>query len=213
MNEIKSMGKHSVYAYQCNVANREEVLRVAEKVKNEVGDVTILINNAGIGTVKSFLDHSPNEITRIIDVNVMAHYWTLKAFLPSMIEKNHGHIVALSSVVSFITFAYGTIYCPSKFAVRGIMEATSEELRTLSNGKSSIKFTTVYPSFVRTGLCKKPKIRFPRIMEELLPQQVASSIIDAQRRNYKNKGIPPHWLLLLFLIRYVNCANKISIIS
>jgi len=43
----------------------------------------------------------------------------LKAFLPSMIEKNHGHIVALSSVGGLIGFPHGTIYCPSKFAVKG----------------------------------------------------------------------------------------------
>lgn len=39
------------------------------------------------------------------------------------------------------------------------MEATSEELRILSNGKSSIKFTTIYPSYVHTGMVKKPKNR------------------------------------------------------
>ncbi|TGZ55688.1 Short-chain dehydrogenase/reductase family 16C member 6 [Temnothorax longispinosus] len=117
MNGIKNMGKNSVYAY------REEVFRVAEKVKKEVGDVTILVNNAGIAFVKSFLNHSLDEIRRVIDVNVTAHYWasngyyfqTLKAFLPSMIEKNYGHIVALSSVAGLVGAPYGTVYCPTKF--------------------------------------------------------------------------------------------------
>jgi len=43
----------------------------------------------------------------------------LKAFLPSMIEKNHGHIVALSSIAGHFGGYYGTVYCPSKFAVKG----------------------------------------------------------------------------------------------
>jgi len=43
----------------------------------------------------------------------------LKAFLPSMIEKNHGHIVALSSVGGLLGFPQGTVYCPSKFAIKG----------------------------------------------------------------------------------------------
>jgi len=43
--------------------------------------------------------------------------------------------------------------------VIGIMEAISEELRIWSNGKSSVKFTTIYPSLVLTGLIKKPKLK------------------------------------------------------
>ena len=61
--------------YRCNVADKEEVFRVANKVKEEVGDVTILINNAGIVFVKSLLNQSPDEITRTINVNMTAHYW------------------------------------------------------------------------------------------------------------------------------------------
>ncbi|XP_012061836.1 PREDICTED: short-chain dehydrogenase/reductase family 16C member 6, partial [Atta cephalotes] len=151
MNDIKKKGNDSVYAYRCNVADEKEVFRVAKKVKEEVGDVTILINNAGIAFVKSFLNLSPDEITRGINVNMTAHYWTLKAFLSSMIEKNHGHIVSISSLAAFFNICYGTVYCPTKFAVSAIMDSLSDELYVLSNGKSSIKFTTIYPFFVRTG--------------------------------------------------------------
>ncbi|XP_039307648.1 17-beta-hydroxysteroid dehydrogenase 13 [Solenopsis invicta] len=196
MSDIKKMGIDSVYAYRCDVADREEVFRIAEKVKKEVGDVTILVNNAGIGFSKSFLNHNPDEITRLTNINLLAHYWTLKAFLPSMIEKNYGHIVALSSIVGLIGAPYGTIYCPSKFAVKGLMEAISEELRTLSNGKSSIKFTTIYPALVLTGIVKKPKLRFPWF-GSYKPRKVASLIIDAQRRNYENKSLPWFWLPIM----------------
>ncbi|XP_011705767.1 PREDICTED: uncharacterized protein LOC105460959, partial [Wasmannia auropunctata] len=67
-----------------------------------------------------------------------------------------------------------------------MMETVSEELRALSNGKSSVKFTTIYPGLVLTGIVKKPKLRFPWLMEELSPRLAASLIIDAQRRNYEN---------------------------
>ncbi|KYM80968.1 Short-chain dehydrogenase/reductase family 16C member 6 [Atta colombica] len=119
MNDIKKKGNDSVYAYRCNVADEKEVFRIAKKVKEEVGDVTILINNAGIVFMKSFLNQSPDEITHGINVNVIAHYWTLKAFLPSMIEKNHGHIVSVSSIAAFFSVHYGTVYCPTKSAVPG----------------------------------------------------------------------------------------------
>ncbi|XP_011874887.1 PREDICTED: short-chain dehydrogenase/reductase family 16C member 6-like isoform X1 [Vollenhovia emeryi] len=203
MNDIKQIGKNSVYAYRCNVADREDVFRVAEKVRKEVGDVTILVNNAGIVFIKSFFNQNPDEIARVIETNVTAHYWTLKAFLPSMVKKNHGHIVALSSIAGLICGPYGTVYCPTKFAVKAIMEAMSEELRVLSNGKSSVQFTTIYPSLVYTGIVKKVKIRFPRLMGGISPQEAASLIIDAQRKNMSHKSLPSILLLLSRLLQYL----------
>jgi len=48
---------------------------VAEKVRKEVGDVTILVNNAGIAFVKTLLNQSVDEVTQVIDVNLKSHYW------------------------------------------------------------------------------------------------------------------------------------------
>ncbi|XP_015175474.1 PREDICTED: short-chain dehydrogenase/reductase family 16C member 6-like isoform X2 [Polistes dominula] len=160
VKEIKKMGGTSAYAYTCDVSKREEVLKVAEKVKEEVGNVTILINNAGIMPCHSFLNNTPEEIRNVFDVNVLAHFWVLQAFLPSMIEKNHGHIVAISSMAGMVGLSNLVPYCASKFAVRGFMEALSEELREYFKGKTcNINFTTIYPYMVDTGLCKKPRIK------------------------------------------------------
>jgi len=78
--------------YRCNVTDREEVFRIAKKVKEEVGDVTILINNAGIVFVKSFMNQSFDEIKQVINVNVIAHYWAsnvLKISKLLYIKSNH----------------------------------------------------------------------------------------------------------------------------
>ncbi|XP_014481189.1 PREDICTED: short-chain dehydrogenase/reductase family 16C member 6-like [Dinoponera quadriceps] len=196
VNEIKKMGSNAAYAYKCDVSKREEVFEVAAKVKREIGDVTILVNNAGIMPCHSFLDHTTDEIRRIFDINVLAHFWMLQAFLPNMIEKNHGHIVALSSLAGLGGMPNLVPYCASKFAVRGLMEAMGEELRIATKGKSLIKFTTIYPYMVDTGLCKKPKIRFPNAMPLVLPHQAASQIINAQRRDQREKAIPALFLQL-----------------
>ncbi|GAB1865548.1 NADP-retinol dehydrogenase [Camponotus japonicus] len=203
MNEIKMMGKNTVYAYQCNITDREEVFKVAKNVREEVGDVTILVNNAGAIYIKKLLNQSADEIVRIININLISHYWMLQAFLPNMIKKNHGHIVAISSITAFWVIAYGTIYCPTKSAVKALMEAVSNELRIHNKGKSLIKFTTIYPFFVSTGLVKKLRIRFPNIMRELKPQKVASLTIDAQRKNLEERSIPSYWLPMLYLIRFL----------
>ncbi|GAB1864017.1 NADP-retinol dehydrogenase [Camponotus japonicus] len=213
MNDIKMMGRNAVYAYQCNVADRKEVFRVAEKVKKEVGDVTILVNNAGIAFAKALLNQNIDEVSRVIDVNIKSHYWTLQAFLPSMIEKNHGHIVALSSIVAFLGATHGTVYCPTKSAVKVLMEAVSDELRIYSKGKSLIQFTTIYPTLILTGLVKKPRIRFPFIMKGLTPHDAVLLIIDAQRKNVRQRSIPSYWLPIMYLIRLLPNKAISSIID
>lgn len=76
------------------MTNREKVLEAGTRVLNEVGVVTILVNNAGIMPQHDMLLHSEKEIRLIFEINVIAHYWMFEAFLPKMIEKNHGHIVS-----------------------------------------------------------------------------------------------------------------------
>ena len=163
VNEINQTALKA-YGYKCDVSNREEVLKIAKKVTEEVGDVTILINNAGIMPCFTFMNHTPEQIKRIFDINVLAHFWIFQAFLPSMIQRNYGHVVALSSIAGIFGQPNLVPYCASKFAVKGLMEALYEELRSMNKEKpSNIKFTTVYPYMVNTGLCKNPYYRFKNL--------------------------------------------------
>ena len=69
---------------------------------SQVGHVTILVNNAGIVTGKTLME-CPDELMRkTFDVNVVAHFWTLKAFLPHMMANNHGHIVTVASIAGWV---------------------------------------------------------------------------------------------------------------
>lgn len=63
------------HPYQCNLRDRNEVYKTAKKVKEEVGEVTLLVNNAGIVTGKKLLDSSDEEILATFDVNSLSHFW------------------------------------------------------------------------------------------------------------------------------------------
>ncbi|CAL1687951.1 unnamed protein product [Lasius platythorax] len=212
-NEIKETAKSPVYAYQCDVSNREQVFEVAKKVKKEIGDVTVLINNAGIMPCHTFLDYKTDQIRRLFDINILAHIWTLQAFLPSMLEKNHGHIVALSSISGLVGIPYLVPYSATKYAVRGLMETLKNELRISSEGKSLINFTTICPYMVDTGLCKKPKIN--KLLSNFLPlnssKYVATQIINAQRRNIIEISVPSFWIFCLSFARILPENAQISI--
>ncbi|KAK7595142.1 hypothetical protein V9T40_001575 [Parthenolecanium corni] len=204
---LAEKGHEKVFTYKVDVSNRADVLKTAEKVREEVGDVTILVNNAGILPCRPLKDHSPELIEKIFSVNVFAHFWTLEAFLPRMLEKNEGHIVAMSSFCGILGLANAVPYCASKFAVRGLMEALSEEMRCTGdrkrNEKSRIKFTTIYPIMVNTGLVKNPRNRFPLLLDLLPPEKVASIVVKAIRREYREVSIPRAMLTMDRLSRLI----------
>ncbi|KYQ56152.1 Short-chain dehydrogenase/reductase family 16C member 6, partial [Trachymyrmex zeteki] len=200
VKEIKEIDKDA-YAYECDVTKREDVFAVAKRVKKEVGDVTILVNNAGIMPCHAFSDHTVDEIEQIFNVNVLAHFWA--TYLPSMMKQNYGHIVALSSIAGIVGFPNLVPYSATKYAIQGMMEALEDELHVSNKGKSLIKFTTICPYMVDTGLCKKPKIN--RMLEIFLqlnsPKDTAAQIIKAQRQNIRTRSVPSFWFPLINFIR------------
>lgn len=86
---------------------------------------------------------------------------TVQAFLPSMIHNKRGHIVSMCSMCGFYGVANKVPYCASKYAVRGLMDGLIEELRLSVRDVPDIKFTSVYPFYVDTGLAQDPHYRSP----------------------------------------------------
>lgn len=81
ITKIKSMSTNFIiyfYDCRCDVSSSENIAKLAEKVKNEVGEVSILVNNAGIMPCKTMMTHSEAEIKKIFDINVFAHFWVTK---------------------------------------------------------------------------------------------------------------------------------------
>ena len=72
--EVRALGNEA-FAYVCDCSNREEVYRVAERVKREVGDVAILVNNAGMVSGKKLMESSDADIEKTFQVNTLAHFW------------------------------------------------------------------------------------------------------------------------------------------
>ena len=80
VKEIQNQGLKA-RGYKCDCSSREDIYRVADLVKAEVGDVTILINNAGIVSGKKFLETEDWMIQKTFEVNTMAHFWVRWRFV------------------------------------------------------------------------------------------------------------------------------------
>lgn len=109
--EVNSINKSiKVFTYNTDIRDEGKVAELANKVRDDLGDVDILINNAGIVQCQSFFDLSPALVERTFQVNTISHIWTIKHFLPAMIKKERGHIVAIASIAGIIGGKYLTDY-------------------------------------------------------------------------------------------------------
>lgn len=174
---VKERGANKVHYYLCDCSDRNEVYRVAEQVKREVGDVSILVNNAGIVTGKKFMEAPDSLIEKTMEINTMAHFWTYKAFLPAMIANNHGHLVSIASSAGLIGVTGLADYCASKFGAVGFAESIGLEM--LATGKDGIKTTIVCPFFIDTGMFDGCQTKWPTIMPILKQEYAAKKILHA----------------------------------
>lgn len=100
---------------------------------------------------RALLDTPDEMIERSFSVNTLAHFWTVKAFLPTMLEKDHGHIICIASMAGYVGIPKLIDYCSSKFAAVGFDEALRLELEML--GADGVHTTVICPYFIQaTGM-------------------------------------------------------------
>ena len=129
----------------CDV--READLSIAESIANSLDGVQadVLVNNAGVGFLKPFLELTPEEWRAMVDVNFNALYHVTRAILPGMIERRRGHIVVIGSIAGRSAFVGGSCYGATKHAVMGFSESLMLEVRD-----KGVKVSVVNPGSVAT---------------------------------------------------------------
>ncbi|MDR1908416.1 MAG: SDR family oxidoreductase [Spirochaetaceae bacterium] len=187
----------SIKGMVCDIAGREEVYEQAERLTGEYGPLDILVNNAGIVTGLPLLETPDEKIIRTISINALAHFWTVKAFLPGMLERDSGHLVTVTSAAGLIGVAGLSDYSASKFGAFGFHESLRMELR---RRKSRIRTTVVCPYFIDTGLFQGVKTKFPLLLPILKPEKVAAAITKAVIHDRQRLIMPP-LVRMVFLLR------------
>jgi all-trans-retinol dehydrogenase (NAD+) len=191
-----------IRATGCDVSDRDAVYTQARALTTELGPLDILINNAGVVSGKTLLETPDEKIIRTINVNILSHFWTVKAFLPSMLERDTGHIVTIASAAGLIGVRGLGDYCASKFAAFGFDESLRMELRRL---KSRVKTTVVCPFFIDTGMFTGVKTRFPLLLPILKPAGAAGRIVKAVLKGHR-RLIMPRFVYALYLLRLMPVA-------
>ncbi|RUS91613.1 hypothetical protein EGW08_000586 [Elysia chlorotica] len=176
------------YTFVCDVSDRKQVKQVADQVRRQVGDVSILVNNAGVVFGKKLLELTDEEIERTMGVNLMAQIWTTKEFLPSMLENNHGHVVNMGSSAGLVGLSQLVDYSTSKFGVVGFTQTLNYELHF--SGHDGVATTLVCPSFVKTGMFAGCKMEYPLILPDLEQHPTVMRIMQAILTNQTEIYLP-----------------------
>ncbi len=171
-----------------DIAVREQVDGAVHALSAKLGDLDILINNAGIGTFGLLAEMPPEEWERIIRVNLLGTYYVTHAVLPMMIARQSGSIINISSTSGERGAATTSAYSASKFGIMGMTESLMYEVR-----KHNIRVTVLAPSTVNTELAAKAGLKTSDEEWMMQPEDLGQLVVDIlelpQRVYVKTAGL------------------------
>ncbi len=175
----------SVIGFNVDIGSLDQIEATAKKVKQEIGVVDILINNAGIIIGKYFSEHSFSDITKTMDINANAPMLITKVFLDDMISQNSGHICNIASSGGLISNPKMSVYAASKWSLIGWSDSLRLEMKQM---KKNINVTTIMPYYINTGMFDGVQSKIA-ILE---PEAAALTIITAIEKEKKMITMPAY---------------------
>jgi short-subunit dehydrogenase len=169
--EIQSKGGDSLVV-PTDVSQPEQINNLKDRAL-EYGDISVVINNAGLGKFSKVEDVAIEDWDRQLDVNLRASFLVSQAFIPGMKQRLNGTLVFMNSVAGKQGYPYSAAYVASKYGMRGLADSLREELR-----EDNIKVISIYSGAVDTPFWDGTGVNFPR--EEMLNTlTLAQSIVHA----------------------------------
>jgi NADP-dependent 3-hydroxy acid dehydrogenase YdfG len=155
-----------------DVTERDSFASFLDQVSERLGPLDVLINNAGIMPIGSFVDEDDTTARRMIDINLHGVIYGMKLAIPGLRKRGSGHIVNIASQAGKAGLPGGATYCATKHAVVGLSEAVRAELRD-----SGVEVSVVMPAVVDTEL--GGGLPDTRGVKKLTPEEVADAIVKA----------------------------------
>ncbi|MBM3890025.1 MAG: SDR family NAD(P)-dependent oxidoreductase [Verrucomicrobia bacterium] len=174
-------GPDRALAVATDVTRAEDCERLARLTAERFGTIDVLVNNAGIGHHTRFDELADADARRIVEVNVVGVMNAVRAVLPWMRRQRRGVIINIASVVAHIGTPFLSVYCASKFAVRGLSQSLRFELAP--EGIQVVCFSPAYTEteFFERAVSPTGKWR-PGAVKAMTPQAVAERIVAAAVR-------------------------------
>ena len=176
-NTISAAGGTAAIA-TADVGNIDSVNAAVKSLEAQLGNIDILINNAGTGKFAKFMDLEPADWENQVKVNLFGVYYVTRAVLPQMLERNTGDIVNISSTAGLKASVGTSAYSASKFGVMGLSESLMLEVR-----KYNIRVTALNASTVVTELAKSADLINNNEDKLIHPEDFAELIIAQLKLN------------------------------
>ncbi|MEI7597632.1 MAG: SDR family NAD(P)-dependent oxidoreductase [Bacteroidota bacterium] len=210
--ESRKMGVESYY-YETDISIKENILALANQV-NSTYNVNILVNNAGCGGTKSFIDCDVDYIDRIIQLNVMSISIMTHQLLPNLLKQDKSYILNVSSMASFSPIGFKTVYPASKRFIQHFSRGLYQELK-----KTNVFVSVVHPGPMKTNKDVSQRIELQGILGKIglvSPEKAAKISIHqlfkkdtlillgwANKLNWVLMTLIPIWIKLPILSRAV----------
>ena len=134
------------FFFKCDVSNEDEVKAMVDQTMKTFGTVDVLVNNAGVGVYKAFMDATNADWDRALGINLKGQVFCARAVVPIMQAKRKGAIVNVSSVHSFQTVNGVAPYATSKGGVWSLTRAMAIDLAP------TIRVNSIAPGWIYTPL-------------------------------------------------------------
>ncbi|GAB2769941.1 NAD(P)-dependent dehydrogenase (short-subunit alcohol dehydrogenase family) [Hymenobacter luteus] len=131
--------------FVCDVVSEQQVQAAVQAAIQHFGQLDVVVNNAGYGSLGSIEEIDEAEVQRQFDVNVFGPLRVLRAVLPHLRERKSGHVLNITSIGGLKTFPGVGVYNASKFALEALGESLAQQV-----GPLGIKVTNIEPSGFRT---------------------------------------------------------------
>jgi meso-butanediol dehydrogenase/(S,S)-butanediol dehydrogenase/diacetyl reductase len=157
-DEVRGIGRKATI-FKADVSKRDDVYAAIEHAEKELGGFDVMINNAGIAQVQPLSDVTPEEVEKILKVNVEGVLWGIQAAAKKFKErKQKGKIISASSIAGHDGFEMLGVYSASKFAVRALTQAAAKEF-----AHDGITVNAYCPGIVGTDMWVEIDKRFAEI--------------------------------------------------
>jgi len=174
---IEALGR-SCLGFRCDVSDAAAVGVIAAKIAADLGAPDVVVNNAGIGFLGSFIDTPLSAWNRVIGVNLMGVVNISRAFLPGMMAANGArHLVNIASAAGLHAVPNLSAYSASKHAVVGLSDALAMELH-----QTNVTVTVVCPGIINTPIVRN---------HLAVAQGVPASALDKLDKQYQARGVHP----------------------
>jgi NAD(P)-dependent dehydrogenase (short-subunit alcohol dehydrogenase family) len=198
--EIRRLGVKAL-PLACDATRKAEVESLKNKIKERLGTVQILINNAGIAPAAGFLEMEDSLWEEVLKVNLTGTYYCCKVFLPEMIASGRGRIINIASTVAKVAYSHTSAYTTSKHAVLGLTRALAIETAGLG-----VTVNAICPGYVDTELT----LENARLMAAKTGREMEQILMLFKRTSPQNRLIAPEEVAELALMLASKAADGMT---